>query len=110
MATHRKNLRTWHWIWEGRCAPSVRQETLATDITADVLVMGAGISGALIADALASEGVTVAVVDKRAPAPVVTQTVGLCMRRRVFRSLIVDCLRPSGGLTYVGMAGALRGA
>jgi glycine/D-amino acid oxidase-like deaminating enzyme len=68
VATHRKNLRTGRSIWEGRRAPSVRQQTLATDITTDVLVMGAGISGALVADALASEGVKVVVVDKRAPA------------------------------------------
>jgi glycine/D-amino acid oxidase-like deaminating enzyme len=68
VATHRKNLRTGRSIWAGRRAPSVRQETLAADITTDVLVMGAGISGALIADALASEGVTVVIVDKRGPA------------------------------------------
>jgi glycine/D-amino acid oxidase-like deaminating enzyme len=41
---------------------------LTRDIRIDVLVMGAGITGAMIADALASAGVPVAVVDKRGPA------------------------------------------
>ena len=39
--------------------------SLARDIKTDVLVMGAGITGASIADALAAAGVKVAVVDKR---------------------------------------------
>jgi glycine/D-amino acid oxidase-like deaminating enzyme len=46
----------------------VTQESLVRDIRIDVLVMGAGITGAMIADALASAGVPVAVVDKRGPA------------------------------------------
>jgi glycine/D-amino acid oxidase-like deaminating enzyme len=41
---------------------------LSPDITTDVLVMGAGITGAVIADALASTKIKVAVVDKRGPA------------------------------------------
>ena len=40
-------------------------ERLDCDVTTDVLVIGAGITGALIADALASAGAQVAVVDKR---------------------------------------------
>jgi glycine/D-amino acid oxidase-like deaminating enzyme len=46
----------------------VPQESLTRDIKIDVLVMGAGITGAMIADALAATGVPVAVVDKRGPA------------------------------------------
>jgi glycine/D-amino acid oxidase-like deaminating enzyme len=41
---------------------------LIRDIAADVLVVGAGITGALVADALATSGVMVAIVDRRGPA------------------------------------------
>ena len=57
------------------CEPGIRSRRagalhrwprrLARDIKTDVLVIGAGITGALIADALTSAGVEVAVVDKR---------------------------------------------
>ena len=40
-------------------------ERLARDIKTDVLVIGAGITGAMVADALTSAGAKVAVVDKR---------------------------------------------
>ncbi len=41
---------------------------LKKDIETDVLVVGAGITGAMMADALAGTGLRVAVVDKRGPA------------------------------------------
>ena len=65
MATTRKKLRSGRAIWEGRRVPAVAQTRLSSDIKTDVLVMGAGITGAVIADALASAGLKVAVVDKR---------------------------------------------
>lgn len=52
-------------MWQGRRAPHVAHEHLARDIKTDVLIMGAGITGAAIADALALAGMEVAVVDKR---------------------------------------------
>jgi glycine/D-amino acid oxidase-like deaminating enzyme len=42
-----------------------RAKRLKRDLVTDVLVVGAGISGALIAYALASDGHRVAVVDRR---------------------------------------------
>jgi glycine/D-amino acid oxidase-like deaminating enzyme len=68
VATTRRKLRSGRPIWAGRPAPSVPQESLIRDIKIDVLVMGAGITGAMIADALAATGMPVAVVDKRGPA------------------------------------------
>ena len=65
MATTRKKLRSGRAIWESRRVPAVAQTRLSSDIKTDVLVMGAGITGAVIADALASAGLKVAVVDKR---------------------------------------------
>lgn len=65
MVTTRRKLRSGHPIWERRPAPSVAHESLARDIKIDVLVIGAGITGAMIADALMSAGLRVAIVDKR---------------------------------------------
>ena len=65
MATRAKDLRSGRPVWQGRRAPPVPHASLARDIKTDVLVMGAGITGASIADALAAAGVKVAVVDKR---------------------------------------------
>jgi glycine/D-amino acid oxidase-like deaminating enzyme len=44
-----------------------RAKRLTRDLETDILIVGAGISGALIAYALASEGYRVAVVDRRGP-------------------------------------------
>ena len=68
MTTVSRNLRTGLSIWEGRRAPAVRHAPLARDAKADVLVIGAGITGAMIADALAEAGLSVIAVDRRGPA------------------------------------------
>ena len=65
MATTKRDLRSGRSVWQGRRAPSVPRDRLDRDITTDVLVIGAGITGALIADALASAGAQVVIVDKR---------------------------------------------
>jgi glycine/D-amino acid oxidase-like deaminating enzyme len=65
VVTTRRDLRTGRPVWIDRRAASVAHQRLARDIETDVLVIGAGITGALIADALASEGANVIVVDKR---------------------------------------------
>jgi glycine/D-amino acid oxidase-like deaminating enzyme len=65
LVTTRRDLRTGHPIWAGRRAPSVVHEPLARDIKTDVLVIGAGITGAMVADALITADVKVAVVDRR---------------------------------------------
>lgn len=65
MATKGKDLRSGRSVWQGRRAPHVAHERLARDIKTDVLIMGAGITGAAIAGALALAGMEVAVVDKR---------------------------------------------
>src|SRR5436190_12261615 len=65
VATKGKDLRSGRSVWQGRRARHVAHERLARDIKTDVLIMGAGITGAAIADAVALAGVEVAVVDKR---------------------------------------------
>jgi glycine/D-amino acid oxidase-like deaminating enzyme len=68
MVTIPKDLRTGRSIWQQRRAAPVPRRRLARDIETDVLVIGAGITGALVADALAASDLTVTVVDRRAPA------------------------------------------
>jgi ribulose 1,5-bisphosphate synthetase/thiazole synthase len=53
VVTKSKDLRTGCSIWEQRRAINVSHRPLTRDIETDVLVVGAGITGALIADALA---------------------------------------------------------
>ncbi len=65
MATKGRNLRSGYPVWQGRRAPVVAAAQLSRDITTDVLIIGAGITGAVIADALVSAGLEVAMVDKR---------------------------------------------
>ena len=65
MATKRRDLRSGRSVWQGRRAPNVAHARLSRDIKVDVLVIGAGITGAAIADALALVGLKVAVVDQR---------------------------------------------
>lgn len=61
------DLRTGRPVWTAYRAPSVATELLARDIVCDVLVVGMGISGAMMAEALTSEGHRVVVIDRRGP-------------------------------------------
>ena len=54
MATAAKNLRTGQSVWQARRGPTVTHGPLAADLETDVLVIGAGITGAMIADALSA--------------------------------------------------------
>ncbi len=65
MATEGRKLRSGRPVWQGRHAPAVAHARLLRDLTTDVLIIGAGITGALVADALAAAGMAVVVVDKR---------------------------------------------
>lgn len=67
MLTRHRDLRTGLSVWEGGQLPHVPHAPLTRDITADVLVIGAGISGAMTAEALSEAGLGVAVVDRRGP-------------------------------------------
>jgi glycine/D-amino acid oxidase-like deaminating enzyme len=68
VVTKSKDLRTGRSVWEQRRAPPVPHQPLKRDIETDVLVIGAGITGAMVADALRDTGLRVAVVDRRGPA------------------------------------------
>ena len=67
MTTTRRNLRTGVSVWQARATRGVPVRTLSRDLDCDVLVVGAGISGALIAEMLGDAGHDVVIVDRRGP-------------------------------------------
>jgi glycine/D-amino acid oxidase-like deaminating enzyme len=54
-------------VWSAYAAPAIPTHPLTRDINADVLVIGAGVSGAMVAEELAEAGFSVAMVDRRKP-------------------------------------------
>jgi glycine/D-amino acid oxidase-like deaminating enzyme len=68
MVTHPKDLRTGQPIWDAPHDRGRMHGALTADMKTDVLVIGAGITGAMIAEALAAAGREVLVVDKRGAA------------------------------------------
>ena len=68
METKSKDLRTGRTVWQAARAPGVPHRPLHRDIDTDVLIIGAGITGAMVADALSASGWKVVLVDRRGPA------------------------------------------
>jgi glycine/D-amino acid oxidase-like deaminating enzyme len=67
-ATNEKRLRAGNSVWERSPGTHLRMRKLADSTRADVVIVGAGISGAFMAHALAGRYEKVAVVDRRPPA------------------------------------------
>ncbi len=65
--TRKKDLRTGASVWTADPIPHVEQDELRSDARADVAVVGAGISGAMVAEELSARGCSVIVLDKRGP-------------------------------------------
>lgn len=65
--TRQLDLRTGRPVWMAYRAPRVPVAPLVRDISTDVLVVGMGVSGAMIAQALAEAGHGVALIDRRGP-------------------------------------------
>ena len=61
------DLRTGAPVWTAYRAPRVSTAKLMHDLKCDVLVVGLGISGAMIAEALTADGLSVVGVDRRGP-------------------------------------------
>jgi len=68
MITHKRKLRTDGTLWQHVRAPQVPVRALTRDASAEVLIVGAGITGAMIGEALAEAGVETIIVDRRRPA------------------------------------------
>ena len=67
MAARKLDLRTGRPVWFSYRVPKTPFSPLDRDIRTDVLVVGAGISGAMVAEALSGEGLGVTLVDRRHP-------------------------------------------
>ncbi len=65
--TNHRDLRTGRSIWMARRGPSVACAPLTRNINCDVVVIGSGISGALIAENLNDAGLNVVILDRRGP-------------------------------------------
>ena len=65
--THKRKLRTDGTLWQHMRAPRVPHRALTRDTSTEVLIVGAGITGAMIADALAEAGLDTIIVDRRPP-------------------------------------------
>lgn len=63
--TRKLDLRTGVPVWEAYRAPSIPTQELTRDATCDVLVVGLGISGAMLVEALTAQGLAVIGVDRR---------------------------------------------
>lgn len=61
------DLRSGRPVWYAYRAPSVPTGRLARDIRTDVAIIGMGISGAMVAEALTDAGMSVACIDRRGP-------------------------------------------
>ena len=66
-ATIRKDLRSGRPVWREMPAPRFDASPLRRDCRTDVLVIGAGITGAMAAQAIAALGMGVTVIDRRGP-------------------------------------------
>jgi glycine/D-amino acid oxidase-like deaminating enzyme len=66
-ATVARDLRTGRSPWMSRPLAAIPTLELKRDQKADVIVLGAGISGAMVADALTDAGLDVVILDRRGP-------------------------------------------
>jgi glycine/D-amino acid oxidase-like deaminating enzyme len=65
--SHKRDLRTGLPLWLAKKPPPFRIDETVAGIHADVVVVGTGISGALVADALVQAGYSVLTLDRRQP-------------------------------------------
>ncbi len=67
MLTKNRNLHTGKAVWESYTKPRIQPNELTADQKTDIIVIGAGISGAMVAEELSAEGHKVILLDKRGP-------------------------------------------
>jgi glycine/D-amino acid oxidase-like deaminating enzyme len=62
-----RDLRTGRTVWEAGRLPLLSRSNLRRTIETDILIVGAGITGAIVADVLTQAGFTVVIAERRAP-------------------------------------------
>ena len=65
--TEVRDLRTGTPVWARYASSPIASETLLQPIKADVVVVGAGITGALVSEAASARGLSTVVLDRRPP-------------------------------------------
>jgi glycine/D-amino acid oxidase-like deaminating enzyme len=65
--TIQRDLRTGRPLWLDRRLPNISVHPLKRKIRCDVLIVGAGISGSIIAESLSDAGLSTVIVDRRGP-------------------------------------------
>lgn len=65
MITKHKIIHSGRSLWEHLRAPGVPQRRLERDVDTDILIVGAGVTGAMIADVLCEAGLETTVVERR---------------------------------------------
>jgi len=65
--TEKRDLRTGTPVWAAYRQTPVATEALVSPVRADVVIVGAGISGALLAEAASARGQSVILIDRRPP-------------------------------------------
>ena len=66
-ATQHRKLKTGRSVWESVRLTRIPTRRLGRDFSCDVVVIGAGISGALIAERLTDDGLDIVMIDRRGP-------------------------------------------
>ena len=66
-ATVKRDLRTGRPLWLDQRLPTIATQSLKRKLSCDVLVVGAGISGSIIAESLSDAGLKTVIVDRRGP-------------------------------------------
>ena len=100
-ATKERDLRTGQPVWEAFPAPRVPHRRLTRNIETDVLIIGAGITGAMIGEALAGTGLEIAIVDYRPPTKGATSASTALIQYEIDTPLIEMCRK-------IGTADAIR--
>ena len=67
MPTRKKQLRNGRSLWFAFPAPRIKTIPLEPPLATDILIIGAGISGALIGELLSAQGYSVLLIDRRGP-------------------------------------------
>jgi hypothetical protein len=66
-ATELLDLRSGQPVWAAYPKPLIRAQRLSHSTKADVVIVGAGISGALVAEAASAIGLSTVIIDRRTP-------------------------------------------
>lgn len=67
MISDKKNLRTGAPVWVEYKRPLIPTNTFTDNLSCDIAIIGAGITGAMVAEALSGHGFDIAIFDRREP-------------------------------------------